>query len=282
MQVTLAALGLGAMGMVQFFRLQRRRRLMEDMPTAHVRSAAQGYVELIGTAHAPDLPLFSPLTRTPCAWYRYKVERRKGEGNSSWETESRGVSDIQFWLDDGTGHCIIDPERAEVRCLTTRTWTGAIAQVVPGSAGEVIWFGDGDHRYTEELVLPGQELYALGWFSSLSPLQVSAHDEVRERVAAWKTDPEQRRAFDTDGNGQLDMAEFERLRAAAFESVAKDRAERATHPQTHVMRRPPDGRLFLLSTQPHMDLKRKLRLQAWVWLAAGLAGLGLGAAQLLG
>jgi len=149
-------LAVAAVGGVQFFRLQRRRRLMEDMPTARIRSAAQGYVELIGQALPPDVPLRAPLTGSLCAWYRFRVERRKGEGgNSGWEVEQQGVSDAQFWLDDGSGRCIVDPEGAEVRARDKRTWVGAAPQFVPESPGAALWSGDAEHRYTEELILPG-------------------------------------------------------------------------------------------------------------------------------
>ncbi|OZB74622.1 MAG: hypothetical protein B7X36_07085, partial [Thiomonas sp. 14-64-326] len=223
-QVLLMALALGAVGLVQFFRLQRRRRVMEDMPTARIRSAAQGYVELIGRALPPDAPLFSPITRTPCCC----------------------KSTTQFWLDDDTGRCIVDPEGAEVRARSRNTWKGAAAQLIPGTS-EVLMTGDNDHRYTEHLILPGQTLYALGWFASLSPLQASAHEEVRERIAAWKADPQQRRSFDANADGELSMAEFEQLRQRAAAAVEAERRERAAQPQTHVLKKPKDRRLFLLT-----------------------------------
>ncbi len=279
-QVLLLALGLGALGMVQFFRLQRRRRVMEDTPTARIRSAAQGYVELIGTALAPDAPLFSPISRTPCCWYRFKIEKRKGDGEGNWKTEQQGVSTTQFWLDDGTGRCIVDPEGAEVHARHSRTWQGASAQPIPGTL-EVMMVGDNDHRYTEHLILPGEHLYALGWFTSLSPLQVALHDEVRERIAAWKADPAKRRAFDTNGDGTLDMAEFEQLRQKAAAQVEAERRERAAQPQTHVLQKPQGRRVFLLTTEPHTQFSRRLRWQAWGWLAAGVLGLGYGGAGLL-
>ena len=279
-QVLVFALGLGALGLVQFFRLQRRRRVMEDTPTARIRSAAQGYVELIGRALAPDAPLFSPITRTPCCWYRYKIERRdKGDGDK-WTTEEQGVSTAQFWLDDDSGRCIVDPEGAEIQARSRNTWTGATAQLIPGTS-ETLLTGDNDHRYTEHLILPGQTLYALGWFTSLSPLQASAQQEVRERVAAWKADPQQRRAFDTSQDGELDMAEFEQLRQQAAAAVEADRRERAAQPQTHVLKKPQDRRVFLLTTEPHDTLARKLRWQAWAWLAAGVLGLAYGGAGLI-
>ncbi|CDW92350.1 MAG: GIDE domain-containing protein [Thiomonas sp.] len=279
-QVLFMALALGAVGLVQFFRLQRRRRVMEDMPTARIRSAAQGYVELIGRALPPDAPLFSPITRTPCCWYRYKIEKRDDDNKNSWSVQEQGKSTTQFWLDDDTGRCIVDPEGAEVRARSRNTWTGAAAQLIPGTS-EVLMTGDSDHRYTEHLILPGQTLYALGWFSSLSPLQASAHEEVRERIAAWKADPQQRRAFDANRDGELDMAEFEQLRQQAAAAVEADRRERAAQPQTHVLKKPKDRRLFLLTTEPHDDLGGKLRWQAWAWLAAGVLGLAYGGAGLL-
>jgi len=276
----LAALGAGAAGMGQFFRLQRHRRMMEDTPTSRIRSAAQGDVELIGKAQAPDAPLFSPITRTACCWYRYKIERRDSESQSKWTVEEHGVSTAQFWLDDGTGRCIVDPEGAEVRALTRSTWTGATAQALPGTRGEVMMVGDNDHRYTEHLILHGQTLYALGWFASLSPLQASPHEEVRERIAAWKADPQQRRAFDANQDGELNMAEFEHLRQQAAATVEAERRERAAQPQTHVLRKP-KNRLFLLTTEPHDGLSRTLRWQAWAWLAAGVVALAYGGAGLL-
>ena len=276
-------LAVAAVGGVQFFRLQRRRRLMEDMPTARIRSAAQGYVELIGQALPSDVPLRAPLTGSLCAWYRFRVERRKGEGgNSGWEVEQQGVSDAQFWLDDGSGRCIVDPEGAEVRARDKRTWVGAAPQFVPESPGAVLWSGDAEHRYTEELILPGDRLYALGQFASLDPLQASPQDDLRERVIALKTDPRQRAAFDTNRDGELDAAEFAQLRAAAKAQVEQARREQAARPQTHVLRKPTGRRIFLLSTLPPDGLSGTLRRQAWAWLAAGLVALGLLAAVVSG
>ncbi len=276
-------LAVAAVGGVQFFRLQRRRRLMEDMPTARIRSAAQGYVELIGQALPSDVPLRAPLTGSLCAWYRFCVERRKGEGgNSGWEVEQQGVSDAQFWLDDGSGRCIVDPEGAEVRARDKRTWVGAAPQFVPESPGAVLWSGDAEHRYTEELILPGDRLYALGQFASLDPLQASPQDDLRERVIALKTDPRQRAAFDSNRDGELDAAEFAQLRAAAKAQVEQARREQAARPQTHVLRKPTGRRIFLLSTLPPDGLSGTLRRQAWAWLAAGLVALGLLAAVVSG
>ena len=52
----------------------RRTRHIEDVPTARVRSAHQGYVELIGTAHTMNgEPIIAPLSNTSCCWYRSRA-----------------------------------------------------------------------------------------------------------------------------------------------------------------------------------------------------------------
>ena len=87
----------------------RRSRQIEDVPTARVRSAHQGYVELTGLARMLDgEPIIAPLSHTRCCWYRYKVERRSGK---DWRVLQSGSSDGIFILRDETGDCV-----AAVKC----------------------------------------------------------------------------------------------------------------------------------------------------------------------
>jgi multidrug resistance efflux pump len=56
--------GVGAAGLWYGFRWWRWARLIEDTPTSQVRSAAQGLVELVGTARGmPGAPVIAPLSR---------------------------------------------------------------------------------------------------------------------------------------------------------------------------------------------------------------------------
>ena len=90
------------------FHFLRRARIIEDTPTANIRSAHQGYVELAGTAAQMDgEPILAPLTHLPCCWYSYKVERLD---DKRWLLADQGTSDDLFLLQDKTGKCIIhDP-----------------------------------------------------------------------------------------------------------------------------------------------------------------------------
>ena len=62
-------------------------RLIENTPTAKIRSAVQGYVELNGQTRLMEGPVIvSPLSGKSCVWYRYKVEEkmeyRQADGKS--------------------------------------------------------------------------------------------------------------------------------------------------------------------------------------------------------
>ena len=96
-----------------------RKRILHDTPNALVRSAAQGYIELQGTAElmAGD-PIYAPLSNRLCTWSRYRVEekhrRHSGSGSKiEWRTVNRGTSDSLFYPVDTTGRCAVDPEGAQ-------------------------------------------------------------------------------------------------------------------------------------------------------------------------
>src|SRR3954469_17656132 len=91
----------------------RRYRQVDDVPTSRIASAAQGYVELLGTSVPIDnAPLLSPVSGRPCCWYRYCIERKTS--SDKWQHQESGESIAHFLLVDDTGECIISPDGAEV------------------------------------------------------------------------------------------------------------------------------------------------------------------------
>lgn len=82
---------------------------MQDTPTSHIRSAAQGYNEFQGIAKLlPGEPIIAPLTKKNCVCYKYKVEEKqshyvRGRSGTSWQLYESGVSDGVFFLQGKTG-----------------------------------------------------------------------------------------------------------------------------------------------------------------------------------
>src|SRR5512137_132540 len=74
-----ALLLISVLGLVGWKVAYGRSRIIADLPTSLVASAAQGYVELNGTAQAHNgNPLVTQHSRTPCVWFRFLVEEKRG------------------------------------------------------------------------------------------------------------------------------------------------------------------------------------------------------------
>jgi len=242
-----------------------RHRAIADTPTSRIASAAQGYVELVGQGRAlPGAPLFSPMSGLPCLWYRYTLQERV---NNRWEQARGGESEQAFLLDDGSGHCLVDPGGAEVH-------------VSRGETRQV-----GDRRYTEWLLLAGAPLYVLGQFTSSS----ASHQDLDERqdlddlLHDWKGDPgELKRRFDRDGDGRIDPEEWNDALAAARQQVREGHRQRLREPIRHRLGKPRRAPYLISDHAPDTLGRRHARwaaahlgtllalVGAWSWLAREL------------
>lgn len=260
-------IGVAAVGGAVFsLRWIKLARLIEDMPTSRVRSAAQGYVELTGRG----LPLRgaatpAPLSQRPCVWWRYRITRREQTGKNrrdEWRVVASGQSREPFLLDDGTGQCLVQTEGAEIVPGESTTWFGDTPwPSEPMGRGRS---GSREYRYVEERIYEHELVYALGNFRSHGPqdgtdLQALANELLLE----WKDDQAQLIArFDADGDGRIDLEEWEAARAEARRAVEQAARERPAVETLHVLARPDGGRLFLIAAHPPGDLVKTYRRKA--------------------
>ena len=261
--------GLGA-----FWRL----RLITDTPTARIRSAPQGYVELAGRALTHGGVLAAPLTGLPCVWYRFRIEehRRSGKRND-WVTVERGEHEAAFLIDDGTGTCLIEPKGAELTCRTRDLWYGRERR--PSGGARHAWSLLGQrYRYTEERIVEGEPIYALGHFET--PRRGSTEQErlARHLLRTWKRDPKRMASFDTDGDGRVSTEEWAAARATADRLAAEAEQRLQAEPPLPRLTATNDPRHpFVVSTHGEGDLIRRLRFSAFgqitlfLVLASGIA-----------
>lgn len=270
----------------------RKARLMEDTPTSRIRSAAQGYVELAGIGRLiPGPEIVSPLTSIPCLWWHYRIERKVTTGTGKnrrthWQTIASHSSTCLFELDDDTGKVVVDPDGAKVVAVETDRWYGHSPRWSGPPKTGVFRSMTGNHRFTEERLGRNKPIYGLGWFKTVGGAgdDFDSNEEMRQKLAAWKQD---RAAllerFDADGDGDINMDEWDAARVAAEKEVREEQLERALKPGVNVFCLPPKHHesLFLLSAVPQEKLISRYRKGAAVCIALFIIG-GAVAAWLIG
>ena len=276
-------------------------RLIEDMPTSLIRSASQGFTELVGVGRLLSEPLTSPLTALPCLWWSYNIERyKKGSDNNAgtWVSVERRTSKVPFNIDDGTGLCQIFPDGAELTSRHKQQWYGSsrnaspilLSSIIPSSilpnktsslkvfSGGLKLGGFGRrYRFTEQLIIDGDPLYVLGHFETdATGHRTLALSKIRGDILThWKQDfGALLEEYDHNGDGELCLKEWKQVRSAAEKAALKQQGKYSALPAAHSIRKPDAGGLpFIIGGTEQKKLTRSLRTQSIVF-ALGFLGLG--------
>ena len=253
-----------------WLRSLKEARTSEDTPTARIRAATQGYVELQGFARPlDDGPLTSPMLGLEAVWWRSTTKRYKKSPEVKTSTK-------RFYLEDATGRGLIDPAGAEITLSSTRTWRAdEPGPPDPSKSG-------GLYTCTEAVLPPGARLYVRGEFRTVRA-GPQALDLMRDKLAAWQSDDKKRAILDVDRDGKLSETELEAARRAALLDAKREAG--TSGGTVDVLCKPADGRPFVISDlrqDLHARTHRKGAVMALVGtVVTGLLLLGLIAAALL-
>jgi hypothetical protein len=163
------------------FRLRSGERLLVMLPTVKTQGVFIGFVELKGSAEAPQ-PLQSYLAERPCVHFTWDISehwsreveesytdsegrtRTRTRTESGWKTVANGGEMIPFFLRDDTGVIAVNPENAKIEPVTLLE-----AVCTPG---DPLYYGKGPpgavsdsdrrRRFVEHAVPVGAELYVVG------------------------------------------------------------------------------------------------------------------------
>jgi len=242
----------------------KRYRTIADTPTALLRSAAQGYVELFGRARL--MSGAQPLVYgqlPPCLWYRVVAMENTGLSRHKLQIRST-VSEDLFLIDDGSGQCVIDPEHAEV--LGARTWR----------------WRSGDDVYHAQYLGTGDPLYVIGDLRTLRGADgtLDPKADIVALLRQWKTNRQALlQRFDANSDGDIDMQEWQQVVAAAGHAVAGKHRQLREQPDVHLIRQPNDRRPFLLASRDPQALAQRFRYWSWFHALVFLAASGYAALQ---
>lgn len=267
----------------------KRARLIEDTPTSRIRSAAQGYVEIVGTVFpVKNKMLVSPLAGKECVWYSYKVQKYQSSGKSGhWTTIEEGASDQRFAIRDDTGCCVVQPEAAEVMTSHKRTWYGNTPRPDQADNRNVVLraLNTRRYRYVEKYIYACDVIYALGFFSTSGGGRniPNLHQMTGKVIREWKQNYNAiLKRFDRDGNGEIDLQEWEAVREAAKLEAEKRHRAMTNVPPMNILGRTSDKQQpFILSTFSQKILAKKFRRYAFFNLAGVGASTAVTVAYLL-
>lgn len=276
------AVGCGLFG--YGFRLWHRKRLIEDVPTAKIRSMPLGRVEIAGRAREKEL-LEAPISGVPCVFFRYQVEEEVGSGrHRRWRTVARGdSSETPFYVEDETGRVRVDPAgatlelRADLSRERVRPGDPIFGRLEAHGWARRRWLGLARRvRVSEWRIAPDRPVYVLGVAQERGALAAERRRAIAASLAEVKHDPAALARLDRNGDGRVDADEWEVARRAAVAAVDLE----APEDPVVIARAPAGESAFVLSDRPERALVRSL---AWRSAASifGGATLSLGSLAVL-
>ena len=178
------------------FILLRRKRLVENTPTAKARSAPMGRVEVSGAIVPFQEITIAPFSGQQCVYFRYSLEERyeikdkHGDRRYSWKTIDSGKWSVPFFVQDETGKILVDPKGAEVETAADRIKEIIAEAALPEIISKRISLPRRDIlRFTERYIKPGEQLFVLG-FAGDNPHRAETtrlpyREPCRMRPGAW-------------------------------------------------------------------------------------------------
>lgn len=123
--VLVMGFGAGLFYSFRGFRVFRKYRVLADTPEMPIRSIPMGLVEIHGKAKG-DQMVVSPVTKSPCFFYKVDIERWVQDKNRGhWAHAKTDANGVLFHLDDGTGKVMVNAHGAEYDLIrTVRRETG--------------------------------------------------------------------------------------------------------------------------------------------------------------
>ena len=232
------------------FRDMRTRRLIQNTPTARIRSMAMGLVEINGGVVSHSMQS-APFSGRPCAYWELDIATQNRRG---WTVVHRNSSGHPFYVRDETGLALVYPKGADckVRFGVSETCLGislppCYAQYMDDQqlALRHLWRLS-NMRFRERLLEDGQKVFVLG----------SAEPRARA----------------------LDVSDDQALESTGTDDV-RGRRIRALHDETvAVVRRGQNEPTFIISQESERELTLDLGLRALGEAIAGpaLSLFGLG------
>ncbi len=237
--------------MIAGFRALRVQRLIQNTPTARIRSMAMGLVEVNGRV-AGRSRVVAPFSGRPCVYWEIEIATRSTNsrnGTRRWNTVHRNRSGHPFYLTDDTGTALVYPQGADCRIdfgVTEETHGFGVPDPYreymeqQGLALRTVW-SLGPMRFRERVLEEGMGVYVLG----------RAFPKAQSTAISWDEDAEQA--------------------TGTYAAPEPDRVTRTDRQVHGVIRRGPQDPAFLLSMRSEKTMTLEYGIRGWLSMLAGPA-----------
>jgi hypothetical protein len=211
--------GLAIGSLFASYRSQKRRRLLEALPTSATQGVFIGLVELKGTAESHS-PLTTYLAEVAAVhytwnvseqWERWETEyytdskgkrRSRRVRKSGWSTVASGGESQPFYLRDETGVLLIRPDGAEVRGISIFNQYCSRSNPLYYDKGPSGGISDstGQRHFSESAIVLHEELYIVGKAREREDIvaaEVAAHEAAPLFLVTAETEGQVRRRLGT-------------------------------------------------------------------------------------
>lgn len=273
--LTISALSMGVVLFVHAFVLLKRKRTIENHPTAKIGTMPMGEVEIMGRARQKYY-LKSPYSMLDCIYYSYKVYTYETDnrGNRRKILKSGGESGpVPFYLEDESGRVVINPKGAVIKGGITETHSGSsfTSFAMGGSA-----YGAGEKEVIETVIPAGMSVFVLGYGKRVIEDRKSSAREFLERLRAFKSDKDKMSSFDTDSDGKMSVTEWEEVKAHVRDEILKEKLENAGKSANIQVSEHPSGGMFYITDSHEEGILKSLTWRVPFMFCVGFSGLVVG------
>jgi hypothetical protein len=254
-------LGFGG-GLYTFFRgfkVYREFRIVEDTPQIPLRSVPMGLVNVHGKA-VGDGAMPSPVTRSPCYFYKVEIEKWHQEQKSSgWKHVRTDTDGVPFFLEDPSGRLLVDARGAELDL------TKSCVHEVPSTNSSSFATDEDLLKYVNQAALNGVNSF-IGKMASLRTLQDPDKEKARQGLVAALQHPVGQSGISPAAMNLF--AGFVEKRLSVMPALADPQHERARQAMLEALKHPVGSPDFIAHAQgaiahlPDSDETRQ-KFTAW-------------------
>jgi hypothetical protein len=171
----IVCISIGVVLFVQGLRSYLLKKMIQNIPTTKIRSAAMGLVEIYGEV-VPIKTQKSPLSEDRCVYYKFDVEKPNDKPDITIDPIMNKVglnkfasieSREAFYVKDETGMILVDPSTAKIDIdythrMESSSGRGLSEFTMNFLEGKDIQYKHTNQEYVEYLIRPGDNIYVMG------------------------------------------------------------------------------------------------------------------------